>query len=131
MSIKAQREAVHAAEAQVVLAHRETRQHLVAFGAARDALLTPGRIIVTGLAVGFIAGKAVPALRKSEVRRDFDRGTDALQRVLALVRSAMPLLMPVWAAVSARRAQQATEAAELATAPAAAAGADGQATTLH
>lgn len=119
MSLSARREAVNAAEAEVVLSHQSMQRHMQAFGEARGSLFTPGRIVVGGLAIGFIIGKAVPALRRSEVRRDFDRGTDALQRLIGIARSAMPLLMPVWAAVTASRAKDASEKAEAAQATAA------------
>jgi hypothetical protein len=133
MSIASQREAVNAAEAEVVIRHREFQQHMQGFDAARHALVTPGRIVVTGLAVGFIAGKAAPAISKPEVKAGFDRGTDALQRIMRLVQSSLPLVMPIWAALNARNVSDDVAKAEAKADAAAdmAARAEARADTLH
>jgi hypothetical protein len=133
MSIASQREAVNAAEAEVVIRHGEFLQHRQGFDAARHALITPGSIVLTGVAVGFIVGKAVPAIRKPEVKAGFDRGTDALQRIMRLVQSALPMVMPLWAALNARNASEDVARAEARAEAAAdmAASAQAKADTLH
>jgi hypothetical protein len=134
MSIASKREAVNAAEADVVIKHQALRQHLQGFDAARHSVVTPGRIVVTGLAVGFIAGKAVPAIRQPEAKAGFDRGTDALQRIMRLVQSALPMVMPVWAALNARNNGSddlAKAEAKADAAAQAAARAEAKADTLH
>jgi hypothetical protein len=95
MSLSRQIETVRAAEADVVLAHQDLLCHLQNMRARRDDLITPGRIIGAGLAVGFVAGHAAPALRNATVRHDIEHGADLLQRLTRLASTAMPLLMPL------------------------------------
>jgi hypothetical protein len=72
-------------------------------------------------------------MRKPEVKADFDRGTDALQRIMRLVQSALPVVMPIWAALHAGNSSDDATKAE-AKADAAvemAARAEAKADTLH
>jgi hypothetical protein len=96
MSIGSKVEAVRAAEAEVVLQHQRLLAHLHEFREVREGLVTPGRIVTTGLAVGFVVGHAVPTLRSPTARHDIKEGADVLQQVLRVVSAAMPVLVPLW-----------------------------------
>jgi hypothetical protein len=104
MSLGDRIEAVRAAEADVVLAHQGLLGHLQCMRQGREALVTPGRIIGTGLAVGFVVGRAAPALRDAQFRHEVEQGTDLLQRLIRLASTAIPLLMPL-----VMRAQQGSD----------------------
>lgn len=106
MSLARQRRAVRHAEAEVVAKHQSMLHHMRAGRDAAQSLVTPGRIIMVGLASGYLLGRAVPALRHRRARREVDEGTDVLERAVKLVSAGlqvvMPLLTPLLAGLRAR-----------------------------
>lgn len=101
--------AARVAESALVANHTELRAHLAEVRDVRDQLLSPGRIVFGGLAVGYLAGRFAPELNKPEVVSGVERGVDLLHHVTQLATSALPLLMPYIVAFSAGKVAEVAE----------------------
>lgn len=101
--------AAEVAESALVANHTDFRAHLAEIRDVRDSLLSPGRIVFGGLALGYAAGRFAPELNKPEVVSGVERGVDLLQHVIQLTSSAMPLLMPYIVAFSAGKIAEVAE----------------------
>jgi hypothetical protein len=101
--------AARVAESALVAQHTEFRGHLGEVHQLREQLVTPGRIVFGGLAVGYLAGRFGPELRRPEVAASVERSADLLHHVTQLASSALPLLMPFLIARSAARVAEVAE----------------------
>lgn len=116
MGMKERIGAVRAAEAEADEQRRALEVHLVNAKAAGESLLTPGRIVLAGLAIGVLTDRLLLQPRERQPAAEaFDRPpTDAggglMPNLVSLISAATPLLMPLIARWSAQQA--ADEAAD-------------------
>lgn len=101
MSLRRHRDAVRAAEAAVESNHAALRMRWRVLRATGRAAATPGRIVVAGLLLGYLGGKAAPALKHPELKAELDRGLDLLTQLLRVLAAGLPALAPLWAAKAA------------------------------
>lgn len=101
MSLRRHREAVRVAEAAVERRHAVLRAHWETLRGTGRAAVTPGRIVVAGLLLGYLGGKLAPAMRHPEFKTELDRGIDLITQLLRLLAVGVPALAPLWAAKAA------------------------------
>jgi len=124
MGLNEHRQAVAAAAADLELQRQELRQHLQGMREASSQLLTPGRLVLGGLLVGFTSDRVhARHERQAEAARQREPECvtvapapapagiiELLVRGMSLASAAMPLLMPLIARHTAEEA--ADQAAE-------------------
>lgn len=86
MSLRRHHAAVRAAEAAVAGNHANLRARWQALRATGQAAATPARIVVAGLLLGYLGGRALPARRGQP-----HRGLDLLTQLLRVLAAGLPV----------------------------------------